>query len=88
MEIPYWCMYDGKGNNTNNIKTREVMMDIFSCKRVDEQKYKEIVMDLFNGQYQDVLIRRGRRNIGRLETSETRNERYRYWQETINQNNH
>lgn len=71
-----------------NIKTREVMMDIFSCKRVDEQKYKEIVMDLFNGQYQDVLIRRGRRNIGRLETSETRNERYRYWQETINQNNH
>lgn len=68
-----------------NIKTREVMMDIFSCKRVDEQKYKEIVMDLFNGHYQDVLIRRGRRNIGRLETSETRNERYRYWQETINQ---
>lgn len=61
-----------------NIKTREVMMDIFSCKRVDEEKYKEIIMDLFKGQYQDVLTRRGKRNIGKLETAETRNERYRY----------
>ena len=66
-----------------NLKTREVLMDIFSCKRINDEKYKEIVADLFNNQYKDVLIRRGRKNIGKLETAETRNERYRYWQETI-----
>ena len=66
-----------------NLKERKVLMDIFSCKTVDEKKYSEVMNELFKGNYQDVLIRRGRKNEQRLETQENKYNSHKYWQDVI-----
>ncbi|MBQ3596213.1 MAG: S-adenosylmethionine decarboxylase [Clostridia bacterium] len=65
-----------------NYKTGEVLMDIFSCKTVDEQKYQEVMATLFDS-YEDVLILRGRKNAQRKDTQHNKYETHKTWQDVI-----
>ena len=64
-------------------ETGEVLMDIFSCKTVDEKKYAKAMADMFGTDYKDVLIRRGRRNKQRKDTQQSRYESHKGWQDVI-----
>lgn len=63
-------------------KTREVIMDIFSCKKVDEDKYVSMMEALFPS-YTDVLIKRGRKNEERRSTQEQKYSDHSRWQNAI-----
>lgn len=65
-----------------NYETHEVLMDIFSCKTVDPQKYKSIMEKLFSS-YIDVLILRGRANEQRKDSQQNKFENHKKWQDVI-----
>ena len=66
-----------------NYKTGEVMMDIFSCKRVDENKYKIVMDELFGENFEDVCIKRGRQNAQRMDNQQNKYEQHKNWQDVI-----
>lgn len=65
-----------------NYKTGEVLMDVFSCKTVDEEKYARAIAGMFDS-FSDVLIRRGRQNAYRMDSQESRHESHKHWQDVI-----
>lgn len=65
-----------------NMQTKEVLMDIFSCKTVDEDKYQEVMSQMF-GEYKDVLILRGRKNEQRKDSQLNKHENHKHWQDVI-----
>ena len=66
-----------------NIKERKILMDIFSCKTVNESKYEKVMGEIFNGNFRDVLIRRGRKNEQRIETQQNKFVSHKFWQDVI-----
>lgn len=65
-----------------NMQSKEVLMDIFSCKTVDEDKYLEVMSKMF-GEYKDVLILRGRKNEQRKDSQLNKHENHKHWQDVI-----
>lgn len=65
-----------------NYETNEVLMDIFSCKEVDDDKYAKVVDEMFDN-FRDVKIKRGRKNDQRKDSQENKYESHRNWQEVI-----
>lgn len=66
-----------------NYETRRVLMDIFSCKKIDDAKYQELMATLFDAPYVDVLIRRGRANEQRKISQKNKHESHNRWQDNI-----
>ncbi|MBQ7377698.1 MAG: S-adenosylmethionine decarboxylase [Clostridia bacterium] len=66
-----------------NYKTGEVFMDVFSCKEVEEDKYKQAMQEIFGGDYEDVCIQRGKRNQQRMDSQENRYDSHKGWQDVI-----
>ncbi len=65
-----------------NYETNEVFMDIFSCKEVNEDKYKKVVTEMFDD-YSDVMILRGRKNDQRKDSQENKYDNHKNWQDVI-----
>ncbi|MBQ7906723.1 MAG: S-adenosylmethionine decarboxylase [Clostridia bacterium] len=65
-----------------NYKTGEVLMDVFSCKTVDEDKYAEAIAGMFDS-FSDVLILRGRQNEQRMDSQQNRHDSHKHWQDVI-----
>ncbi len=65
-----------------NMQSKEVLMDIFSCKTVDEDKYLEVMSKMFD-EYKDVLILRGRKNEQRKDSQLNKHENHKHWQDVI-----
>ncbi len=66
-----------------NYKTGEVFMDVFSCKEIEESKYKQAMKEMFGNNYEDVCIQRGKRNKQRMDSQENRHDTHKKWQNVI-----
>ncbi len=66
-----------------NYKTGEILMDIFSCKSIEEKKYQAMINDFFQGNYKDVLILRGRKHADRQQSQIVTHDYFKNWQDYI-----
>ncbi len=66
-----------------NYKTSELLMDIFSCKQIEESKYQAMIKKLFGDNYKDVLILRGRKHADRQQSQTVTHDRFKGWQDYI-----
>ena len=67
-----------------NYKTGQMFMDVFSCKRIEEEKYEQAMQEIFDGNYTDICIQRGKRNKQRMDTQENKYDSHKGWQDVIN----
>ncbi len=66
-----------------NYKTKQLLMDIFSCKSIEEKKYSEMIHSLLGDNYRDDLIHRGRKHAVRQQSQLVTHDNYKGWQEYI-----
>lgn len=66
-----------------NYETREVLMDIFSCKNIDSAKYNEVMKTMFDAPFTDVLILRGRKHEQRQNTQVNKYYAHKNWQDNL-----
>jgi len=66
-----------------NYETGEVLMDIFSCKTVDDKKYEKQMREMFGDNFKDVLILRGRKNEQRKDSQQSKHDSHKGWQDVI-----
>ena len=66
-----------------NYKTNEVLMDIFSCKSIDNVQYEKVMRNMFDAPYKDVLILRGRKHEQRQNTQVNKYYAHKNWQDNL-----
>ena len=67
-----------------NTKTKELYMDVFSCKEIsDIENYDKIMNAVLGDDFSNVLIKRGSRDKQRQETQQNLHDRHIDWQKTI-----
>lgn len=64
-------------------ETHEVIMDIFSCNDVENEKFEALMTKLFKNNYEYVLIKRGRKNDRRKDSQIIKHTTHRKWQDVI-----
>ncbi len=70
-----------------NYRTGEILMDIFSCKSIEEKDYQDMMQDLFKGEaYEDLLIPRGSKHDSRQQKQIDKHYSFNRWQEYIQKN--
>ena len=67
-----------------NTKTKELYMDVFSCKEIsDIENYDKIMNEVLGDNFSNVLIKRGSRDKQRQETQQNVHDSHIDWQKTI-----
>lgn len=68
-----------------NLAEKKILMDVFSCKRIEPSKYEIVKQEIFkDNKVDEKLVRRGRSNQDRKDNNVLKYDVHKKWQEVIN----